>query len=90
MKTKGLNRYFKILFNKFFRPVAYRVVYPFSGIYDCWFWQLEGECNIQIGTGRFILHKKDSLLVPAKYSETIYISVLTGHVLKVIQNPIKE
>jgi hypothetical protein len=61
-----------------------------QNVYDCWMWQLEGECSILLGTESFILHKKDSLLVPAKYSETIYISVLSGHVLKVIQDPMHK
>ena len=55
--------------------------------YDCWVWQLEGECTIKLGNDCFILHEKDSLLVPANYSDTICFSVLSGNLLKVIQDP---
>ena len=59
--------------------------------YDCWLWQLEGESQVnainELNTNNLTLNDKDSVLIPANHSKTISISVIRGHLLKVIQDP---
>jgi 3-hydroxyanthranilate 3,4-dioxygenase len=56
--------------------------------YDIWLWQLEGQSVVDVGIeNKLSLIEKDSLLIPANYCKGLDISVSTGFLLQVIQDP---